>query len=328
MGKKGDIPSPRILLKFQIRRICEMAKLFGHAPITHALTLAVVVQTLTSSKIDGFNLNSVLSGNYLNLVTPFLTYGDRVQLAVGSILMYILRIFEQQFGSRKFGAMVFFSWVLAIATQVGIVVACENMGVKQVKPATGPFFLVFALLVLYYHSVPNLSPSQYSFLGLTISEKTWTYILGVQLMFSAQMHSAVAALIGLFLGVVYYSNQLGIQGWRLPGPLEKLISLPFALMGESTSDNNERQPRDGANDDNSMMPEGDNPRADRQRQPSWSEATQERLHDFGGLGAAIEPPTEEQIKTITNLGFDRSKAIHALEQCDNNVEQAANYILR
>jgi hypothetical protein len=46
------------------------------------------------------------------------------------------------------------------------------------------------------------------------------------------------------------------------------------------------------------------------------------------MGDPIAPPSEEQIASITALGFERARAVHALEQCENNVEAAANFLLR
>ena len=303
-----------------------MSKVLGHAPVTLALTIGVVTKTLLANgAADAFSLSKVLAGDYANLVTPVLAYDDKIQLAVGSVLLHMLRVFEQQFGSRKFGSFVFFSWLLSVLLHVAVSAACQSAGIAAAQPASGPFFLIFALLVLYYYNIPALSPSKFSLMGLGLSEKTWTYVLGLQLACSAQAHGLVSAGVGLLVGLIYYSNQLGVQGWRLPGVVEKLISLPLVLLGgEADASGGAASPRTAArsDDEDNMDPL---PSA---RQRSWSEATQERLHDFGGLGEAIQPPTEEQIATITSLGFDRARAVHALEQCDNNVEQAANFILR
>ena len=37
-------------------------------------------------------------------------------------------------------------------------------------------------------------------------------------------------------------------------------------------------------------------------------------------GPGHRPPSEDQITQLTALGFERSRAVHALEQCENNVE--------
>merc|ERR1712232_847215 len=41
----------------------------------------------------------------------------------------------------------------------------------------------------------------------------------------------------------------------------------------------------------------------------------------------IHPPSEEAIESLTSMGFDRQSVIRTLQQCDNNVEIAANRLL-
>lgn len=324
---------------------------FDNAPVALGFSLIVIGQTVMAVRNGAtapFSLAHILAGDYKRCLTSFTTFDNYSQLAVGLVMIYMCRVFERHFGSRKFGALVFFSWILAIFLSVGVAVLNDSTGILGTfAPSSGPYFIIFALLTLFHKSIPTLTPSQYSFLGMGISEKTWTYLLGAQLALNTGLRSAVPALVGVLIGLIYQSNQVGIQGWRLPSFVEKLASLVFFFLpapaGATTinartspsispATSSGRVTRSSTSADRlaamaADAPEG-NPRDGRVRQASWSEATQARLHDFGGLGDAIQPPTEEQIKTITDLGFDRSKAVHALEQCDNNVEQAANFILR
>lgn len=301
-----------------------MAAIFGHAPLVHALTLVTVVQSVTGMQGAGssaFSLQNVLQGNYACLFLPFFTFTSNVQVAVGAILLYKLRELEQRFGSKKFGTFVFLTYVLAILLHVALAVVSQQMQISELKTvASGPYFLIFAMLAVFHKSIPALSPSQYSFLGLGISEKSWTYLIAAQLMFNSGLASAIPSVVGLIAGMFYISNQMNIQSWRLPSLVEKIVTLPFAILGVTPAAPSSQQ----VEEEEDMEP---NARDDRERQPSFADATTERLGEFGGLGEAIEPPTEEQIATITNLGFPRAKAIHALERTDNNVEQAANYIL-
>jgi len=327
-----------------------MALGFDNAPVALGLSLTVAVSTVFSARNGAtapFSLSHILAGDYKRCFTSFATFDNYSQLAVGMVMIFMCRVFERHFGSRKFGALVFFSWILATLLSVGVAVLNDSTGLLgSYSPSNGPYFIIFALLFLFHKSIPTLTPSQYSFLGMGISEKTWTYLLGAQLALNAGVRSAVPALVGILIGLIYQSNQLGIQGWRLPGAAEKVVSLVFFFLPApagvtvnarsspsiSPSTSSGRVTRSSASAERMATmaaeePEG-NPRDGRVRQPSWTEATQARLHDYGGLGEAIQPPTEAQIKTITDLGFDRTAAIHALEQCDNNVEQAANFILR
>ncbi len=318
---------------------------FDNAPVGLGLSLVVIVQTvlaIRNGNAANFSLSHVLNGEVNRLITSSTAFENYTQLVVSIILIYMCRVFERHFGSRKFGAFIFFSWVLAIVLSVAIAVTIESTGILGVYVfASGPYFLVYSLLYLFHKSIPKLTPSQYTFLGLGISEKTWTYLLGAQLMLNAGVRSLIPSLVGLLVGFIYQSNHLNIQSWRLPVFVEKVFQLIFFFLpsGSGTpiatstnggtlapSASSGRVTRSSAAA--AASAEQSNPREGRQRQPSWSEATQSRLHDYGGLGDAIQPPTEEQIKIITDLGFDRAKAIHALEQSNNNVEHAANLLIR
>eukprot|EP00957_Ditylum_brightwellii_P125548 9569738-Ditylum_brightwellii.AAC.1 len=39
------------------------------------------------------------------------------------------------------------------------------------------------------------------------------------------------------------------------------------------------------------------------------------------------PPSEEAIAQLTSMGFEREAVVRVLQQCDNNVEVAANRLL-
>lgn len=41
----------------------------------------------------------------------------------------------------------------------------------------------------------------------------------------------------------------------------------------------------------------------------------------------LSPPSEEAIETLMAMGFDHESVIRTLQQCDNNVEVAANRLL-
>ena len=115
-----------------------------------------------------------------------------------------------------------------------------------------------------------------------------------------------------------------MQAWRLPGFVEKIfagVGSIFSFMMPPPPSNATRAPptESGA---------GGGAEFDRARIPSWTDATRERLDSFGGMGPAMAPPSEDQITQLTALGFERSRAVHALEQCENNVEAAANFLLR
>lgn len=40
------------------------------------------------------------------------------------------------------------------------------------------------------------------------------------------------------------------------------------------------------------------------------------------------PPTEEQVQTLVEMGFDRQRVINALQTCNNDVNTATHLLLQ
>lgn len=55
---------------------------------------------------------------------------------------------------------------------------------------------------------------------MDLSEKSWIYLLALQLLFSDGVPSVVSALSGLLAGYLYQSDTYGFQNFRLPGIIE------------------------------------------------------------------------------------------------------------
>jgi hypothetical protein len=94
-------------------------------------------------------------------------------------------------------------------------------------PSSGPYFVIFALLALFYFHVPkmpNASNSYYSLLGLVFSEKSWIYLLSTQLLLSEGFASILPSLIGLAAGYLYDVDWFGSQTFRLPQRVERFLA--------------------------------------------------------------------------------------------------------
>ena len=87
-------------------------------------------------------------------------------------------------------------------------------------------FIVLTIVInylLYFYCiayVPRLQSTEFSILGLGFSEKSWTYLLGLQLSLSQGFRSLLPSLIGLLFGYLYIKNLLLMQKFRLPKFLE------------------------------------------------------------------------------------------------------------
>ena len=310
-----------------------MAIGYEGAPVTQVLSVIILAFSLfLRSYHDAllFVYNQVLQGQVLRLLCSQFIFANIAQTFVGLSMMYVCRQFERQLGSRKFGAFTFLSFFLSMVMTLSMGAFTQSMDIEY-SPSPGPYTYIFSLLVLFYAYVPKSAPSKYVILGLPLSDKTWTYIFGAQLFFNDMEKSAGPSIIGILIGMLYLGNHFGMQSWRLPSIVEKIfISFGsiFSFMMPAPPSNPTRAAATGNAGDAGTAPGDDDEPPRYGRQPSWSEETQERLHSFGGMGEAIDPPSEDQIASIMALGFERARAIHALEQCENNVEAAANFLLR
>jgi membrane associated rhomboid family serine protease len=298
---------------------------YQSAPVTQLMSLLILSMSIFLKSFHegwSFELEAINKGNLHRLVTSQLVFTSVAQTMVGLSLLYVCRQFERQLGSRKFGAFTFLSFTLSALLAVAMASATKAMDYHY-SPSSGPYTFIFSLLVLYYTYVPKLQPSKYVLLGLPLSEKTWTYVFGAQLFFNERENSVGPSILGILIGMIYLGNYFNMQAWRLPGFIEKIFAAfgsVFSFMMPAPPSNATRAAPGGAG--------GDGAEFDRARIPSWTDATRERLDSFGGMGPAIAPPSEDQITQLTALGFERSRAVHALEQCENNVEAAANFLLR
>lgn len=68
-------------------------------------------------------------------------------------------------------------------------------------------------------------------LGLEFSEKSWVYLLALQLLFSEGSSSLISGLVGLSVGYLYERNGFGIQKLRMPAMIMVNICEVFLLIG-------------------------------------------------------------------------------------------------
>ena len=285
-----------------------------------------------------FDLRYLLRGELWRLITGQIVFKTMAQAFVAVILLYTYRQFERQLGLRKFGAFVVVSYATSVVMQLTVVVLCYAVG-ANIVPTSGPFFLLFALLPFYYNCIPKLSVSQYSFLGLSLSEKSWTYVLLLQLALSGGFESVLPAGCGFISGLLYIRNFGGLQKVRLPARLESVFAVLggffSSLIPSSAAGTAATSQRGTAR----AMPAAGRAAVDQRGAYAPPPATDDgwqnfdEIDDYAALGAAAVPRgavtvSEDNVQLLMSMGFARPIAVQALENNDNNVEAAANYLLR
>lgn len=93
-------------------------------------------------------------------------------LVATCLSLYRLRVLEPLLGSRKFGALATVTSVMSLPLEA---TAAVNFDMVRLTP--GPLPVVFALLVMYYATVPPLKRRQFGVLGMDFSDKALTFCI-------------------------------------------------------------------------------------------------------------------------------------------------------
>jgi hypothetical protein len=291
---------------------------FENAPISLSYVVWVLIGSLCLSDLAGrtlrFDVDKVNEGEYARVFFSQFIFGSLPQGVIGIFLIYNFRQFERMMGIRKFAAFVFLMFWISLLIQISIMVAA-NMSDIHLVSASGPYFFVFSMLPLFYHYIPVTKGGTKLFGGLiTYSEKTWIYLMAIQLFFSEGLPTVLASVSGILAGSLYLVDGLALSRIRFPSMIETVVSSSYTRI-------------------RSMFPAP----AVEQLRPQGAAGRMatgfRRPNGFGGYGTnafAQTPavPSREAIEALTNLGFDEEAATNALRQTSNNVDAAANLLLQ
>ncbi|KAH9482308.1 Rhomboid-like protein 20 [Psilocybe cubensis] len=150
---------------------------------------------------------------YWRLFIHHLAFSNSSDLLLAVLLLYNVGIhIERQFGSVKYASFVFMSLLLATLLEFVTLMLFNRVGIN--KFATGPSALIFCILYQYSRIVP---PSyMFKVFGWTFTNKSFSYLLALQMAISRLPSSAVVAIIGLLTGQLYRSDLAGFNTYRLP----------------------------------------------------------------------------------------------------------------
>ncbi|KLO10229.1 hypothetical protein SCHPADRAFT_832792 [Schizopora paradoxa] len=211
---------------------------FNHAAVSKGLMMGYALTSIAASVLDvkhylHLQLVPHLSKHhqYWRLFVHHLAISNSSELLLTEILLYNVALpVERMFGSTKFASFAFVSILTSTILEFGALIAFNRSGLNVIP--SGPFALVFSIIYQYYRLVPHA----YSFkiFGVTLTDKAFTYFLGLQLAISQTPGSFAASLIGLIAGQLYRSDILGLKAFRLPRYLQRLSSrLLLPLIGST-----------------------------------------------------------------------------------------------
>lgn len=209
------------------------------APITKALLVIFIGSTVLGlsnrlrGQLDIGNRAKIFpGGEWWRIVTSLMASDGLADGIISWMLIYWFRTFEKQMGSGKFAMFISLAAVWAALTRVGLLAGWPALG----GLASGPYELIFALFVYYFKAVPRLVPAYFTLGRLRFSDKTLTYVVGLQLLFNSGFRSALLGLSGLVFGGLYMADVAWMSSrWRLPVALRSLFARWILPLWESES---------------------------------------------------------------------------------------------
>lgn len=322
---------------------------FKGAPLSKAITFSVIAMFVLAETMEWHDRRSleldwdrVFGDDGLELwrlVSCRSTFETVGALVFGLVaLCPQSRRFEREMGTRRFATFVAFVFVLSTVSEF---LAAQLF--PAVTRASGPYALSGGLFYLYHAYTPRLHPKFVGVLGFDLSEKAVQYGLLFQSLYASggerreavvvsSVLPTVCGAVGAFLCV---TPALGLlERYELPGFVYRIghrCGGPFVEGGNPTV--HRPVPQHLFQNDNNNS----HPAARRRRPPTdRNNDNRQRLVPDMRTGEAPEPmpqfpvtppPSEETIESLTSMGFEREAVIRTLQQCDNNVEVAANRLL-
>ncbi|KAJ4525163.1 hypothetical protein HRR83_000834 [Exophiala dermatitidis] len=231
---------------------------FSHTPVSRFLILGSVCSSILVAILDIKHLVPIKPSPHLwpylqfsRLLTFQLAYTSSTELLFSVVLLYQFRVLERLWGSRKYASFVTVCFWLSVVLVPGLCLLLKtaSLGVYNYIPA-GLTAVVFAALSAWREEVPRLyrykivtggpkptttSPSSSSsddasssapqaqtqtqqLPGITLSDKSTTYLLAAQLALSQFPYQLMPAAVGWVVGSAWMGELLPgrLNTWRVP----------------------------------------------------------------------------------------------------------------
>lgn len=241
-------------------------------------------------------------GEIWRVLTSQLTFETLGTLLFGVIVLCrMLRRFEREMGTRRFGTFAVFSSFISLSLEAMI----AQMLPTSFSRTSGPYSFVGSLLYLYHAYTPRLHPKFFGVLGFDFSEKAVQYALVFQLLYADGWSAVVPFFCGVAGGLFCTTPPLRLlERYELPRFVYGLCESVGGAFVETPAPTPRRRP-----------PFLDAATAVRPRSPAPPRFP------------VAPPPSDEMVESLTSMGFEREAVVRTLQQCDNNVEVAANRLL-
>lgn len=231
------------------------------------------------------------------------TFATTGELVMGTVtLAHFARRFERELGSRKFVLWVLESFVISLVLIWTAAVVMMMHHTPQKLHYAGPYPTLGALLYLYYKYTPRLHPRFFGIVGFHVSEKIILYAFAVQVILFQGKSTVIPAVCGIMAGwfsILYTVDVPNMIADSLTSCFRKVVDAPPPLVAPA------------------LMA------ASRQRQQPPHQAVRHNT----ATRPVPQPPSQANIDQLTAMGFEREMVVRALQQTNNNVEQALDRLL-
>jgi hypothetical protein len=325
---------------------------FENTPISQlALAITLLSTFFVGNSIQhlSFDTNRIVNnGEYYRLLTSHIFFTSVPQSIIAAILMHQFRQFERQMGSRKFATCLLVVLVLSTILELFLIQAFSLAWPASPDsvyiPAVGPYYYIFALLPMYYQYVPALYPRRYAFCGikaltLTVSEKTFTYALLLEVLLESRSASLISGGAGLLAGSLYMVDALLLNKIRFPRMVEDAIAGVGSFFvsifpsseptgaGAGAGAGVGFGGRAGAGAGAGRGGEAQGEAGRFGGGAGFAEAYGAAGWGGGGGGGAAAPPPRDAVEALVSMGFEEAAVVAALQSTGNNRDAAANLLL-
>ncbi|XP_054720865.1 ubiquitin-associated domain-containing protein 2-like [Uloborus diversus] len=191
-----------------------------------------MISILKVENIIFFNSYLVFCIFIWRVLTSKLTFLETKDLVCGCLLIYYFRVFERRYGSHKFSSYLLAACTVATVLELITVFFLRRLEIQITFLPTGPYGLIFPLFVNYFMDIPRVA--QTYILGVPVTGKTLTYLLGLQVM-STNKASMVSGICSLTAGIICRWNIFHVLDIiKVPKVLARVASMCFGWILDSS----------------------------------------------------------------------------------------------
>lgn len=282
-----------------------------HCPVTKYLLTIIVCAYLGAPLLGDVQQLELKPENPLELWRLFtcqLFFHNTWECFLGLLLAACWSTFETRYGSSKYASTLVFLSAASTLLQVAFMTTFHDL--PSLNVASGPYGVLFGLLMAYYLDVPALTPIRVS--CVTLSDKSVVYFLSFLLLFSRYPYSFYSGTLSLIPGFLHRARYYPFHTFRIPAWIERLS---YYFLAEEVS-------KEYPAARHRTVPHS----------PAFSRLNAEMLQRAAEMRAtqSVYGPSQDDataLQTLLTLGFPEDRARRALAASGNDVHLAVSRLV-